>query len=1186
MTASSDIAETGSPAFHHDPEADAGMADIADLYSQLVDLSEAERTARLEQLDRDCPSCSAELRALLGAAARAGDFLAILDQPSPVVDTEGRESPGFSSGQEIGPYRLERLLGRGAVGTVWLASDRRLDRKVALKLFTSPLDASQSDSGSRMLREARMVAQFDHPNIAAVHDVGETADGVGYMAMAWCEGGSLADRLRHAPLSIESALAMALDLASALEAAHARGLLHRDIKPGNVLFDAEGRGKLGDFGIALPFAGIGSAVERAGTLAYAPPEVLLGGSADARSDLWSLGVTIFEAVTGTAPFWQGSPASIVQQILGAEPAIGDGSSEMAPLEPLLNRLLRKDPAERPQSASDLRRELIHLRTRLRSGQRAYSPPMPLTPLVGRTRLMTRAVELLQRNRLLTLTGPGGTGKTRLALELAIRREPLHAAGACYVPLAALPSVEQVPDAIADALALSQRGRGNAMELVRQFCVRSDLLLVLDNCEHMPDVAGLIGRLLSCAPDLRILATSRAPLGVDGEQELPVPPLELPSETAADPAAQRNAEAVQLFLQRAAARLPSLTMGDDQLASVATICRRLDGLPLAIELAAARVRTLGINGLLQRLEQSTTWLQAVRRDPPARHRTLGDAIGWSYDLLNSEEQRLFRLVSVCEDAFRQETAVALLHDAPVSDAHALLESLADNALVIAQPSPDGGARFAMLSTIRDYARDRLEQAGEATLAGRRHAEWFSSCAIEVGSALTGPDQVLRLAQLREVQHDIRAALSWLIDHEEFATAARMATALHRHWLVRTGSLREVVTLLSRLEERLTRVDDLLDPALHADLLRLLGSLTGTIGTHQTIPHRYFEASLARYRAAGDIAGMARALNHLGWSAHLLGRLAEGAQASAEALELHRQRHDASGIATSCINLGWIALLRGEFADAERYFQQARSIHQHTGDQRSLAYATGHVASLALARGDADRALQLRKETGLLLQQVGDQLAWPTFEVRFIQCTHQARQPVSRQRLETDLLPMLRAAGHGWALGYALGVLAELRLDSGDLPGARAAAEESLSVRRAAGVRSGEAESERLLGRIALQEGRPADSARHLAAAIGAHKEMGERIGLIDDVEAVCAWMVHHDPEGAITLAAGCTAVRASLGAARTPRVRHWIGEIERAARATCGSTAGRRAEQEGARLDSDDLVRRATDRLIRYDQAEQ
>ncbi|HET8650551.1 MAG TPA: hypothetical protein VFL95_10950, partial [Gemmatimonadales bacterium] len=720
--------------------------------------------------------------------------------------------------------------------------------------------------------------------------------------------------------------------------------------------------------------------------------------------------------------------------------------------------------------------------------------------------------------------------------------------------------------------------------VRQFCARSDLLLVLDNCEHIPEIARFIAQLLAHAPELRVLATGRAPLGVTGEQELAITPLELPADSVVEPAAQRDAEAVQLFLHRAAARDPSFVLTDEDLPFVTTICRRVDGLPLAIELAAARVRTLGMKALMQRLEQSTTWLQAVQRDLPARHRTLRDAIGWSYDLLSPDEQRVFRLVSVCEDPFRAEMAAAIVNDCSPGEAETRLESLADKALLLVHPSPDGVARFGMLSTIREFARERLEQSGEGAAARGRHAEWFSSIALEIGPALAGPDQVFHLARLRDVQHDIRATLSWLIDHDDFTTAARMATALHRHWLVRTGSLRAIVALLSRMEERLDSAGKILGPAQHAHLLTLLGSLTGTIGTHQTVPLRYFEAALARFRAAGDTTGAARALNHLGWCAHLLGRLPEGAQASTEALELHRQRQDARGIAVSCINLGWIALLQAKFADAESYFQQALAIHQETGDQRSLAYATGHLASLAVVRGDAERALRLREQTGRLLQQVGDQLAWPTFEVRFIHCALEARRPVSRQHLEADLLPMLRAAGHGWALGYALGVLAELRLDSGDLAGARAAAEESLAVRRAAGIRSGEAECERLLGRIALREGRRAESARHFAAAIAAQTEMGERLSLVATVEATCEWLLHDDPESAMALLAGCTAARADLDAGRTPYLSEAIGEMERILRNSCDSAAGQRAEREGARLALEDLARLATDQLARWGRA--
>lgn len=1183
MQGSPDIAQTGAFPFHPDGQPGGGGT-VPSLFAQLADLQPAERDARLARLEQSDPAGAAELRSLLEAADRAGDFLAILGDDAGRRTSAGPVLP-HAAGQRIGPYQLERALGHGGAGVVWLASDSRLDRKIALKLYPAPAAAAGPDCAQGlMLREARAAARLDHPNVAAVHDVGRTDDGMAYMAMTWCEGGSLADRLRVGALPVDDALAMAVDLASALAAAHGQGVLHRDVKPGNVLFDADGRARLGDFGIALRSSGAPGG-DCSGTLPYMAPEILRGAPADARSDLWSLGVTLFEALSGVAPFRGGSGTSTVQQILAAEPLAGVAADAIPPpIRPTLGRLLRKNPSERHQSAAEVRRELVQVQARLRERRVRHAPPAPLSPLVGRVELMATAHRLLEQARLVTLVGPGGTGKTRLALELARHREPVHAAGACFVPLAAVPSADQLFGAVAEALGLRQRGSAEASELVRQYCEHADLLLVLDNCEHLPDAAEVISVMLAHAPEVRILATSRGPLGIDGEQALAVPPLALPESGAGAAMPQRETEAVQLFCQRAAARNPAFKASDADLPLIIDICRRLDGLPLAIELAAARVHMFGLRELLSRLEQSTDWLQALRRDRPERHRTLSNAIKWSYELLGEEEQRLFRFVAVCEDPFRADAAAALVKSAHVPDAWALLDSLAEKALVVAQPMADGATGFGMLSTIRDFARARLDQAGETSTARRHHAEWVSAVAVEAGPELIGPGQVDCLARLGEMQHDIRAALAWLIDNGPLESAARMAVDLHRYWLVRSGSLRDIVGQLTRLEERLRNAGTVPDPVLHARFLSVLGSLTGTIGTHQTVPHRHFEASLALFRAAHDAAGMARALNHIGWSAHLLGRLEQAEQASAEALEIHRQRQDDGGVATSCINLGWIALLRGEFSEAERCFSHARTIHQRTGDRRSLAYATGHLASLALAQGNASRALELREETGRLLEQVGDQLAWPAFEVRFMQCAHEALRPASAARLEDELLPRLRAAGHGWAVGYALNVLAALRLHEGDASGAEKAAEESLQIRRAAGVRSGEAESEWMLGRIALMCGRRAASARHLSRALSERVAMGERAATIETLEAVAHWFLDADAEMAITLLDGCTAARTRLGAGRTPRWDQVVEHVRRLAVSRGNAVSANRERQRGAEPALDELVRLARAQLARRAEA--
>lgn len=1181
MTGTPRLAEMESGKFHRGPEQAEDQSPAAALFGQLLDASEPERNARLATLEREDPALAAELRALLSAGARAGDFLAIL------TDLAGRKSGADSAldhltqNRRIGPYLLERELGRGGMGVVWLAEDTRLDRKVALKLFVAPPGAGDPpESRGRMMWEARATARFDHPNVAAVHDVGQSADGIAYMAMTWCEGGSLAERLRTGPLPVEAAVEMAVQLAAALEAAHERGLLHRDVKPGNVLFDAAGRVRLGDFGIAMPLDCGDGRDGAAGTLAYASPEVLRDGHADARSDLWSLGVTLFEALTGVPPFRGGSQVALLHQIVAGAPALDASKPRIPrPLRILLDQLLHKDPSERPQSAREVRRRLASVQSRIRSHRPGYSPPVPLTPLIGRQPLLERASDLLEQTRLLTLTGPGGTGKTRLALALAGRHELRYDAGACFVPLASIPSADLIPDAIADAMGLKPQGAPLAVEHVLRVCGGATLLLVLDNCEHLPGAAPIIRTLLARSPKLQILCTSRGPLGVDGEQEFPVPPLELPAPSGLNASAVRSAEAVQLFIHRATARDPSFAVPDADLPIVASMVRRLDGLPLAIELAAARARTLGLAALLSKLGQSTIWLRSDRREGPARHRTLREAIGWSYDLLDPEAKRLFRALSVCHDPFRQELASWLSAEGTAADVSPL-DALVEHGLIVVLPTPEGPARFGLLATIREFAREQLDAASETATVLEQHAEWFSAIAIAAAAGLTGPEQASWHARLREARHDIRASLAWLVNHGRLETAARMATALHRHWLAHAGYLREITTLLTNLEERVRGSDAAVDASVHAELLLVLGSLTGSTGTHQSIPHRHFEASLERYRLTGDQAGIPKALNFVGWSAFLLGRLDEAERASAEACALHRRRHDQRGVATSCINLGWVALSRASFAEAESRFSEALAIQRVTGDQRSISFATGHLATLALHRGDAGGAMATYAEIGDAFGRIGDDLARATRDARLITVAHEAMEPsAGPERLERDILPALRDAGHGWALGYALGVLAELRLHRGDTAGARSAAEESRAVRTRAGLRSGMAECEVLLGAVALRDGNRREAARHLAAGLAERLEMGERLAVIETVEAIAEWLLDVDPAAALTLCAGCEAARKRLGAGRTPRRSQRFEALDVAARRRCEAGTAERAKREGSTLVLDALARLAQHELL-------
>jgi predicted ATPase len=764
---------------------------VATVFGDLADLGAAERAARLALLEQHAPTLAGQVRVLLDADAGGPDFLGLREAPGGAADPPPNAGRGpadageLAPGARVGPYRVERRLGDGGMATVWLAYDDRLGRPVALKFLRDLGRADRADRAggarARFVVEARAAAALDHPHIAAVYDVGD-AGGRPYIAMAYCAGGSLADRLAAGPLAPAEAARVGAELAEALGAAHARGVVHRDVKPANVLFDAAGAVRLADFGIAKldgPGDGGGVATQPGlvlGTVAYLAPEQVRGERADARSDLWALGVTLYEALAGRRPFAGDSHGAVLHAVLTAAPAPLPAGVPAA-VAAVVGALLAKDPADRPASADDVARALAAAaggaageaagaaagrEPRARVPAALASGVADRVPLVGRERELAAAEALVAGGaRLLTLTGPGGTGKTRLALELAHRLAARHADGTVVVSLAALATADLVPGAVAQAFGVRE-GAGDGLDPVARYLTARELLLVLDNFEHVLDASPYVGALLAAAPRLTVLVTSRESLRLAAEQELPVPPLGLPP-VVASASAVGEADAVRLFLERARAGRPDFALTDANARDVAAVCRRLDGLPLAIELAAARARLLSPRALLARLDARadglrSDLLRSDARDAEPRHRTLRDVIDWSYALLAPDERRLFRELAVFAGGFTLDAAAAVTTAPPgAPDVLDRVASLCDKSLLVRREQPDGEPRFAMLETVREYALARLREAGEEDAARAAHAAFFVAFAEEAEPHLfAGAGNSAWVARVRDDVANLRAA----------------------------------------------------------------------------------------------------------------------------------------------------------------------------------------------------------------------------------------------------------------------------------------------------------------------------------------------------------------------------------------------------------------------------------------------
>ena len=772
-------------------------------------------------------------------------------------------------------FLLADELGSGSTGAVYRATDLRTGGPVAVKVPHAYL-ARDPLFRERLRREARLAAALTSPRVVRVVDL-DQHEGVPYLVMEYVAGETLAERLRReGPLPLAEALAVAREVARALEAAHALGVVHRDLTPRNIKL-VDGQVKVLDFGIAQA-AGLSGVTPPGGLFsapAYAAPERLSGdaGDDDPRADLYSVGAILYTLLTGRppAPATRGSAggpatAGLAPDLTGLPPAA----------ERILARCLAPDPAQRYGSAAELSAALgtvlaaLNVRPTLThvtptsapsafpqraagapvgtpapaappaeaSGESTcvlpissattqptggavpgipHNLPAALTTFVGREVEVGDLVRLLRgppggaaggswsSPRLVTIVGAGGAGKTRLALQVAARlsgeggTESPFPDGVWLVPLASLADGQLVVEAVAGALGVRVAPGGPVLDAVTAWLRPRRLLLLLDNCEHLVGACAAFaeGALLA-APGLRVLATSREPLGISGEVLWRLPTLPAP-DLQALPAAERLLDfaAVRLFVERARGVNPGFSLTPENRAAVARICQRLDGLPLALELAAARTRVLSVEQIAARLDDRFRLLTAGSRTAPPQQQTLRASMDWSHDLLSEAERALFARLSVFAGGFSLEAAEQVCAGAPgdpvldAADVLDLLSQLVDKSLVVAVYAADDGSapagpaetRYRLPETVREYGAERLAGRGEAAAIRQAHTRYFSGLAEEAGPALSGPRQ-RAWHDLLEREHDnLRAALRAALDGGDPATALRMGYGLWKFWAVR-------------------------------------------------------------------------------------------------------------------------------------------------------------------------------------------------------------------------------------------------------------------------------------------------------------------------------------------------------------------------------------------------------------------
>lgn len=984
---------------------------------------------------------------------------------------------GFDDAEEIG---------RGGFGAVYRCAQAALERTVAVKVMTSDLEPSNL---GRFLREQRAMGRLSgHPNIVSVFQCGSTASDLPYIAMQFHRRGSLENRIhQQGPLTWNDALRLGVRISGALSAAHSAGILHRDVKPANILLTDYGEPQLADFGIAHIAGGFETAQHAVtGTLAYTAPEILQGACPTAAADVYALASTMFCAMTGHAAYERHANEPIVAHYLRVttQPIpdlrhLGVPDNVCAEIE----RAMSTKPEDRPSTAAEFGNRLRRMQ-RLNgcpvdemalithrephpttesarpplpdtAGEAIHSQPEPaltvvptatgqglstsprvrgnlpadLTTFVGRRHEVATTKSLLAESRLVTLIGTGGVGKTRLATKVAAESHRAFGDGVWLIELSELTDSHFLVDTVAYTLGIQEQPDKHRLHGLIEYLRSRQCMLVLDNCEHLIEAtAAFTETLLKSCPELRILATSREPLGLGGETLHRVQPLATPdSRRTRSMQAMSQYDAVTLFLARATTALPEFELTEDNWKQVARICKQLDGLPLAIELAAVRLRAISIDQIYDKLTDRYKLLSRGRRGAPTRQQSLRLCIDWSHDLCTPQERTLWSRLSVFAGSFELDAAEAICADGLAT--HYVLDiiaSLVDKSILLREE--EGlTVRYRMLETLREYGREKLHGAEDIMTQRRRHSDWYRQMAREAEAEWVSAHQLTWILRLDREQPNLRDALQFRIaqrepDSIDFAAAlypfwfSRGLLSEGRRWLDsalptddgthpvdtvralcaqsvlagRQGDLSAGEQLLTVAGTATTQVDDLVAQAHlhHAEGMHSLysGSLqiaatsfTAALEVLDTHPMPFLRIST---------------LQGLGLASGLLGDTEQAIARNEEALTLSADLGESVYRARSFWVLGLQVWQLGNRDRATGLLGQGLRMARTVDDPLSTAWCLEALAWIAAKNDQAEHAAQLMGAAEGLWESVGSApVHIPGLHVYHEECANQARNTLS-------------------------------------------------------------------------------------------------------------------------------------------------------------------------------------------------
>ncbi len=914
------------------------------------------------------------------------------DSPGPPGSRDPASAHALPAGFRLGDYRISRVLGEGGFGIVYLAEDLRDGRTLAVKEYLPSAIASRTGDGQSVavrtedhaqafahglkgfLNEAQLLARFDHPALVKVHHAWE-AQGTAYMAMPYYEGPTLRRLLAatEAPPPGEPEIrAWLMPLLDALDTIHRDNCFHRDIAPDNIIITAGGPVLL-DFGAARRVIGdlthTITAVLKPG---YAPIEQY-GTTEDLKqgpwTDLYALASVLYWVIAREKP-----PASIDRIVVDRlKPLSARAAGAYRPaLLAAVDQALAVLPEYRPQSVEQFRALLdspvpasaglprtpsfLRPTSQVAVGAAALSAtpnnlPRQRTSFVGRETESAELKSLLDGAALVTVLGMGGMGKTRLTLQVASELLPRYPGGVWFVDLSAVADPALVVDAFARALGLIEEPGRPLIDTICAWLKARRALLVVDNCEHvLQAVAETVDTVLGRAPQVQVLASSREGLDVPGEQAYPLRPLPLP-ERDASAAAVLQSDAVRMFAERARAHRPDFQAQPAEAPQLAELLHRLEGIPLAIELAAARLRTLAVGEIVAGLEDRYRLLEGGSRLLQPRQQTLRALVDWSWDLLDEGERQVFAALAVFAGGFDDDAVRAVCADdlAAPSQVEVIVAALVQKSLVLREEE-DGADRLRLLETLRDYAREKLDTSGRADAAAVRHCAHYFGLAKEGARGLHGPDQGLWVKRLDGNVENLRAAVGCaLAGRSDPIIAVKLAVALTGFWVLR-GHASEG----RRLVDAALAVPAVRDsPMGQAWALYTGAVLASSQGDHESAAEM-LERCLHLRRALGNPVEIAATLSTLALTRLQAGDAARAADCETEALALFAGAGDQRGQAIGRLHLAQIRLWSGQTGFAKEELLNALGFARAIANQEVEAECELTLAEVHLRDGRSTQA----------------------------------------------------------------------------------------------------------------------------------------------------------------------------------------------------------------------------------------